>query len=797
MDHALAVLELREVLERVAGHASSSMGRDAVLRLRPVSDPAAAQQELERVRDTVRLAASDDARSLSGIPDARAALERMQVDGGVPSPLELYSVGSLLRAGRELASDLDAPNPPLATLAALRERLVLDPNAEARIQRTVERDGTILDSASPELRRVRAELKRARGKVVRRLESFLRGLPEAWVVSDASVTVREGRYVVPIRREGRREVGGIVHGESATGATLFVEPPLAIELMSDLNALERAEAREIHRVLSVLTSDLRPMRDGLRGSQEALIDFDSLDARARVAARWAGHPPTMLPPGSREVTIVRARHPLLILREEGEVVPFDLHLEAEERVLVISGPNTGGKSLFLKTLGLVAVLAQCGVVPPVGPGTRLPTFLRFFADIGDEQSIERNLSTFAAHLANLKQIVLEANDASLALIDEMGTGTDPAEGAALSTAVLEALASRGTLAIVTSHLGALKRLDEQGNGVVNGSLQFDPERIEPTYRFRKGRPGRSYGLAIARSLGFPAPIMDRAEVHLSEGEVRVEELLQRLERMEVEEAGLVASLEAKEEEIGERRGEVEAVRGALADRERALKKAERSADRRAREDARKMLLDARREVERAIEEVEASATDELDDVSRRARQRVERAAERQRSGVSVAGVTRPVEPVQPGDSVRITEGGATGRVVSLRAGRAVVEARGGLRLEVAAEGLTPLPPETPAARTSPSSSSPGGGWTGPVLDVVRSEADLRGLRVDEAAAELERALDQAVLGDLPELRVIHGKGTGALRSKVAELLEDDPRVEESRPGGVGEGGTGVTIVRLR
>ncbi len=797
MDHALAVLELRDVLERVARHASSAMGREAVLQLRPVTDPSAAQHELERVRETTRLAEVDSARSLSGIPDAGAALERMQVEGGVLSPSELHSVGSLLRAGRELGDDLDAPDPPLSLLSPLRERLVSDPDVEARIQLTVERDGTVLDSASPELRRLRVELKRVRGTVVRRLESFLRGLPEAWIVSDASVTVREGRYVVPIRRDGRREVGGIVHGESATGATLFVEPPLAIELMSDLNALERAEAREIHRVLSELTTQLSPVRDGLQGSQDALIEFDSLDARARVAARWAGHPPTMLPPESREFRMVRARHPLLILREEGEVVPFDLHLDADERVLVISGPNTGGKSVFLKTVGLVSALAQCGVVPPVGPGTRLPTFVRFFADIGDEQSIEHNLSTFAAHLANLKQIVFEANDASLVLIDEMGTGTDPAEGAALATAILEALASRGALAIVTSHLGALKQLDEQGSGVVNGSLQFDSERIEPTYRFRKGRPGRSYGLAIARSLGFPPQIMDRAEVHLSEGEVRVEDLLERLERMEGEAAGLVASLEAKEEAVGERRGEVEALRGALEDRERTLKNAERSAERRAREDARRMLLDARREVERAIEEVKKSPTDELDDVSRRARQRVEQAAEQQRPEVPAKRAAGTAELVRPGDRVRITEGGATGRVVALRAGRAVVEARGGLRLEVSAAGLTPLPSGPEDDHGSATSSSRGGGWTDPVPDVVRTEADLRGLRVDEAQAALDRALDQAVLGDLPELRVIHGKGTGALRNKVEEFLEDDPRVEDSRPGGVGEGGTGVTIVRLR
>ncbi len=368
----------------------------------------------------------------------------------------------------------------------------------------MDRDGTVLDSASRELGRIRARLRQLHGKVVQALEKLLRTLPDRIVVPDASVTIRDGRYVIPIRREGRGEVGGVVLDESATGATLFVEPPVALELMGELRELQREEAREILRILREQTDAIRPSHPLLEASQEALVAFDSLYARARAALAWEGAAPTLLPAGTQEMEIVHGRHPLLLSRGEGEVVPFDLSLEPGERVLVVSGPNTGGKSVFLKALGLIATLAQSGVIPPVGKGTRFPLFSEVFADIGDEQSIVESLSTFSAHLANLKEIVAEADRESLVLIDEMGTGTDPQEGAALSRAILEELVERGTLTVVTSHLGALKRLDTPGSGVVNASLQFDPDRIEPTYQLLKGRPGRSYGLAIARRLGFPS-----------------------------------------------------------------------------------------------------------------------------------------------------------------------------------------------------------------------------------------------------------------------------------------------------
>lgn len=787
MEHAFEVLGLPEALARIAASASSDAGRDAVLALRPATRPDIIRRELDRVRETARIAGA--ARSLSKIPDAREALRRLRAAGAVLSPSELHSAGILLRSARELAHDLSAADPPPLPLAPLRERLLVDRALEERILRTVDRTGEVLDTASPELSRLRARLRRGRGVIVGRLESYVRTLPAAWVIPDASVTVREGRYVIPVRRAGRREVGGVVHGTSASGATLFVEPPLAVELMNRVRELESAEAREIGRVLAERTSALAPLRDGLTGSQEALIDFDSLDARARVALAWRGSIPTLLPQREGALRIVQGRHPLLALREDVEAVPFDLLLEPEERVLVVSGPNTGGKSVFLKSVGLICVLAQCGVVPPVGPGTRIPVFRRFFADIGDEQSVEDDLSTFAAHLANMKEIVARAGATALVLIDEMGTGTDPDEGAALSAAVLEALAKRGARVVVTSHLGQLKKLDAPGSGIVNGSLHFDLERTRPTYGFRKGRPGRSYGLAIARSLGFARSLIDAAEARLSRDEVRMDELLERLERLEADAVLAKASLAAREAEAERRAKENAALGATLEARERGMAGEARDVRRRARAEARRILLDARREVERAIAEVRASRAGGGEEVARGARRRVEAAADRHRRHPPDDPRPVPAAPLHRGDPVRLPNGGATATVVEIRAGRALVEARGGLRLEVPLAGLVPAPDR-------PRGERPPAGRSRFPSDPPPLAPDLRGLRVEEAAARLRSILDRAVVADVPELRLIHGKGTGALRAMVAGVLEEDPRVREYRAGGVGEGGAGVTVVTL-
>lgn len=814
--HALEVIEFGRVLERVARRASSEPGRRRVLALRPRAVAADVARELARVAAVMRFLEERPAWALGPVPDVEGDLALLGVEGAVLEGASLHRIGVLLATARALRAELASPGPPAPELAALAARLVAMRDHEEAILGSVDADGRVLDTASRALERIRERLRGAHARVVRSLEAYLASLPQRFVVPDASVTLREGRYVIPIRREGRGAVGGIVHGESQTGATLYVEPPVAIELMNGLRDLEGEEAREVRRVLRDLSAGLAPHAAALSECFEALADFDSLEARARTARAWRGAAPEIATPGERGLRIREGRHPLLVEAAEAPVVPFDLELAPTERALVVSGPNTGGKSVFLKATGLVAALSQSGVVPPVAQGTRLPVFTSFFADIGDEQSIARNLSTFSAHLANLSEIVTMADSDSLVLIDEMGTGTDPAEGAALARAVLEELVARGATAIVTSHLGELKRLDTEGSGIVNASLQFDGERMEPTYVLVKGRPGRSYGLAIARRSGFPARVLDRAEAHRRRDEARLDELLARLEREEQAARELAGRLERE-------RAEAARLRASLESRERALREAERASRGRAREEARRFLLEARAEVEAAIGELRsaAAAGRSPKEAAREARRKVERAAARQRpEGEAARAVgTRARTPLAVGSLVRVASTGTHGRLVDMKADRAWVEA-GSLRLEVLVaelevvdEGAESAFPTGDAGRRGrgPGAHLLGGPRAGagaargrawgvrPDVSGERSriEVDLRGLRVDETEGALVRALDEAVLGELPELRIIHGKGTGALRRRVAELLEKDARVLGYRAGRPEEGGAGVTVARFR
>ena len=829
--HALAVLEFERVLDHVAERAASVAGKRRVRALRPRSGRADVARELERVRAVMVFQEERPDWGMPVVPDVDDAIRRLAVEGAVLESLELHRLGVLLHSSRALGRELARPDVAEAgggPLGPLRDALVDMEELEREMDRTVDAEGSVLDSASKELRRIRDRLRGAHGRVVKRLESYLGGLNERYVVPDASVTLREGRYVIPVRREARREVGGIVHDESQTGQTLYVEPPEAIEAMNELRDLEREEVREVRRVLAALTARLAPVRDELRGALAALADFDGLHARARTAADWRAEVPELGDDPSEGLRLVGARHPLLIETHGlSEVVPYDLELGPEERAVVVSGPNTGGKSVFLKATGLAAALTQSGVIPPVGAGTRLPVFGSFYADIGDEQSIAQSLSTFSAHLSNLSEIVDSADGGSLVLVDEMGTGTDPAEGAALARAMLEELVARGALTLASSHLGALKRLDGEGSGVVNASLQFDAERMEPTYRLVKGRPGRSYGLAIARGLGFPAGVLDRAESYVDDDEARMEEVLERLEARETEAERLVR-------ELDEERARTARLSEELEGREQALSESEAAHAAQAREDARKLLLDARTEVEEAVRELRraAGSGEGFDEAVHRARSRVEHAAERARRGAEEhaqeAGGRRttrsPIE-FEPGDRVRLRATGAKGRVTEVRADRAVVEA-GAVKLEVSLEDLEPVEGgdggpggpgrsgggasgrrsggPTSSGRGRPgdgagegSGAARGGGWSGPDRGAARLEVDLRGLRVHELEIELARALDEAILEDLPELRIIHGKGTGALRKRVGEMLDTDRRVRTVRMGGPTEGGAGVTVAGFK
>jgi DNA mismatch repair protein MutS2 len=788
--HALGVLEFPRVLELVASRATSAVGAARVRASEPRADRAWVEREHARVAAVRALVADEGGWAPEPVPDLVEALARLRIAGVAWTGVELLAGATLLRSSRrtrEVLRDDRRPAMPRAVLAPLGDRLVAQQKAEDTIVRAIADDGLVRDGASPLLGRLRRDLRGAEGELVRLLERLVGGLDTQHQVSDGSVTVRNGRYVIPIRREARSTVGGIVHDTSSTGATLFVEPPAAIEAGNRIRELEAEERREVERVLRELTDGLRPLREPMLDALDALTELDSLFARARYAQEFACAAPELGDPASGFV-IRDGRHPLL-LAQGLPVVPFDLTMEPGERTLLVSGPNTGGKTVLLKSVGLFSALVQAGVPAPVGLESRIALFDDILADVGDEQSIAASLSTFSAHVKNLGEILASATAASLVLIDELGSGTDPLEGAALGGAILETLTRRGTMTLATTHLGALKDLATEVPGIVNASLQFDVARLAPTYRLIKGVPGRSYGLSIARRLALPDDVLARAEERVPRVERDVDALLADLERRE----GALAERERQAEDAiagaEERFGRVDA-------RERAVREREREVERRARHDAREYVLRARREVERTIADLRNEG--DVIDAARAARRRIERLAAEHGEELAtlehaavVSGDAEPAEAILPGQWVKVdTLGGRVARVIEVRDGDAVV-AVGAVKLTVPARAVRRTAQATAPAESMPASVS------GDVPDVMASrEIDLRGMRVDEAEERVMRALDDAVRADLPSLRVIHGKGTGALRQRVSEMLQKDTRVRAFRLGAWNEGGAGVTIAEL-
>src|SRR5690242_4451820 len=605
--HALNVIEFPRTLALIAERAISPLGADRVRELAPITEKATIEKEHARVAAVRSLLSAEEPWTLHGVPDARAALTRLRVAGASLSAMDILALGALLRSSRLTREAFRGDKvSPVATavLAEQRDALIVDKANETLIERTVDDEGQIQDDASPALRKIRRELRGSQGELIKVLERAMAKLEPHQRVADMSVTIRNGRYVIPVRREAQGVIGGIVHDASATGGTLFVEPPAAVEAGNRIRELQLEEGEEIDRILAEVTDKLSPQREAMIHSLEALITLDSLVARARFAIDFRCVP-AELSDATSGFNIVQGRHPLLVTQGI-DVVPFDLAMLPDERTLLISGPNTGGKTVLLKALGLFSALVQSGIPAPVNAGSTIAIFDNVYADVGDEQSILASLSTFSAHLKNLAEVLASSTQRSLVLIDELGSGTDPIEGAALGGAILEALTTRGTLTIATTHLGALKELATQVDGVVNASLQFDAVALAPTYRLIKGIPGRSYGISIARRLRLPEEVLARAEERLPRGERDYNLLLVDLERRAGDMAARESKLAAMTDEAREKAAR-------LAERERRVREREREAERQSRQEARRYLLDARSQIERTIRELKAAGAAQIEE----------------------------------------------------------------------------------------------------------------------------------------------------------------------------------------
>ncbi len=786
---ALETIEFDQVIDLVAAHAVGPLGAARVRARLPSDDLAWITGELTRVGEVAALFRRGDVLLVEPIPDVGRALSRLRIEGSALEGGQLAALHRVLVAARLTAAELRRVA-DIAPRASALARPLPDKSLERRLEQSVDQDGALLDGASPRLAAARREVHAARQRLLRKLETLLRGLDANTAPADASVTVRGGRYVIPVRRDSRSRPGGIVHDESGSAGTLFIEPAEAIELGNALREAEVGEEREALRVLRELTELLRPEHPVLRDLVEMCVAVDDLVARARYAVSVHGEVPEVAP-APATLIVVNGRHPLLLAGTE-PVVPFDLELGAGERTLLISGPNTGGKTVLLKAVGLAAALAQSGIVPPVGPESRLPVFRRFYADIGDRQSIAASLSTFSAHVRMLRRILDDADDATLVLLDEVGSGTDPAEGASLAAAALTSLTGRGSLTLATTHLGSLKEVASHTPGVVNASLQFDAATLTPTYRFLKGVPGRSYGLAIARRLGVAPEILADAEARVPDAERSLDALLAAVEERQRE-------LAAAQATVAERGVELDALGARLAlqeesqsAREGDLKRREKDAERSARRQARAFLLEARQRVEQAL----GAARSAADDAAREARRLVEEGIRDQGEELERAERPDPAE-VAPtdrelgiGDRVRLAGGGA-GQILELRADGKLVVAMGAMKMVVDADQATRTGGRDAARTSSPAASAPSAPDSEASL-----ELDLRGMTGDEAEMATLAAVDAAVLAEQPYLRIIHGMGTGVVRERVRRVVSGDRRVAQFGFAPRNQGGTGVTVVEF-
>lgn len=774
-DKTLHTLEFDKILERLESHATFSVGKEAASALRPSIQLEVAQAQLSQTTEARRLLEAKPATHLGGAHDVRPAIRRAEI-GSVLTPGELLDIGSTLSAAARFRSAALKDDIDLPWLRRQAQRMAENRELLEALDATFSERGEILDSASPELRRIRAEIGGAQGRLMDRLNSMVASAENRPALQEPIVTMRNGRYVIPVRHDSRAKIPGIVHDQSASGQTVFVEPLAVTELNNRLKELQLAEQREIERILYALSARVASDAPAFRTTVDALGDVDLALAKAKYANTLRAVEPTL--DGAGHLSLVSARHPLL----SGDVVPTSIWLGEDFRVLVITGPNTGGKTVALKTVGLLTLMAQAGLHIPAEPDSRVAVFPSVFADIGDEQSIEQSLSTFSSHMRNIIGMLDQFDASSLVLLDELGAGTDPAEGAALARAILINLLDSGARAVVTTHYSELKTFAHEQEGVENASVEFDVETLSPTYRLIIGLPGRSQALAIAKRLGMPQRVLSLARQHVATGAVRVEKLLAQIqaERQEIANLfGRAKDTHADARKIRDR------VRQELADirreRERVLLET--------REEGAAVVLELRARL-RAIEEDAHGA------VSRREQRDLrERVEDVQRQASDALQTSQPLDetreptlqPVQPGATVEVLSLGQQGQVLSVSGGEAEVQV-GLFKMRVATDDLRVLgrkerEPERAIQYQSTREAPP-------------MEIDVRGWRADEAVHELDQYLHDNYMHGQGTVRIVHGKGTGALRKAIRDTLSGHPLVKSLAAEKPELGGEGVTVVKL-
>ncbi|WP_096189649.1 endonuclease MutS2 [Evansella halocellulosilytica] len=786
LERVCRILEYNKMKEQLIQHASSSLGKQRVKNLMPsfnMEEIEHAQQSTYEGANVLRLKGQVP---LGGLRDIRASVKRAQI-GGMLNELELLDISSTIYGSRRFKSFVESmleDEIELTILPNLVNQMVPLTDLEREIKQSIDESGEVLDSASSALRSIRQQIRSHESNVRSKLENITRSSSGRKMLSDAIITIRNDRYVIPVKQEYRSHFGGMVHDQSASGATLFVEPESVVQINNQLREARVKEKQEINRILISLSGQVNESANELLTVIHIMTEVDFIFAKAHYSAAIKATQPNLNEQGKIKMT--KARHPLI---SADEIVPIDIELGTDFSSLVITGPNTGGKTVTLKTVGLLTLMAQSGLQIPCEEGSIASVFQQIFADIGDEQSIEQSLSTFSSHMTNIVDILERIDHQSLVLFDELGAGTDPTEGAALAISILDYVYNAGAKVIATTHYSELKGYAYNREGVMNASVEFNVETLKPTYRLLIGVPGRSNAFAISRRLGLSDTIIDDAKSHIGADTNKIENMIASLEDSRKD-----AEQQMEETEI--LRKEAERLHRELTnefdklqtEKEKVLKEAE--------EKAAESVEKAKAEAEQVIHELRemqknnpAIKEHELID----AKKRLERAEPElvNKKKQTKKPLKQPkVNKLVPGDEVKVVSFDQKGHIVEKVNDNEYFVQLGMMKMKVKKEDLLYIdrPKEV---EKNPLSTIRGKG------SHVKSELDLRGERFEDAMREVEKYLDDAVLAGYHQVSIIHGQGTGALRKGVQELLKKHRNVKGTRLGGAGEGGSGVTVVSLK
>lgn len=792
-DKVLDTLEYDKILHKLMHHASTSLGKAKAEALKPDGRFEEVKRLLKATDEAFLVERLKGPAPFGGIRDIRASLHRARI-GGMLNPTELLDISTTIGGGRKLRRFLLAVHEanPLPSLAALAEAVAETRHVEDSINRCIDEEANVLDQASAELAQIRRELRTTESRARDKLEQMVRTPSVQKMLQDALVTLRGGRYVIPVKQEYRGHFGGIVHDQSASGATLFIEPEAVVQLNNKLRELKLKEEKEIERILLQLTAIVAGEVEPLLGNVDVIAELDFIFAKAGLAREMKATLPILNDRGF--IKLRRGRHPL-ISREQ--VVPLDVELGNQFSTIIITGPNTGGKTVSLKTIGLLSLMAMSGLFVPAEDGSQLCVFDGIYADIGDEQSIEQNLSTFSSHLTNIISILRGMTPKSLVLMDELGAGTDPAEGSALAIAILEYIHRMGCRMVATTHYSELKAYAFERKGVINASMEFNVETLSPTYRLLVGVPGRSNAFAIAERLGLPRAIIEHARGQVDEDDQRVETMIASLEANR-------ATAEAERLAAEQLRRETEAQRAKFDEERRRFEEQRQKLLAKAERDAAEAVAKARREADEVIAELRRIAAEErgaikdhkLIEAKRRLDQAVPELAAKGARGGGARGGRKPAA-IRPGDEVIVGSLGQRGHVVDTAGDKEVTVQLGIMKMKVALDDLELVQSAASAGAKPKPAATVTAGVKRTRDENVRLELDLRGSNVEDAIVEVDRFLDEAFLSNLGQVFVIHGKGTGVLRTGISEYLRRHRHVKSYRLGAYNEGGTGVTVVELK